>query len=140
MKRNHRKGFTLIEMLVVIAIIAVLVAMIIPTVTRAITKAKAATDAANLRSAIGLANSILADNAIGDLSPELFGTLSFGCSTFPGAQAIIAYEEPGFIDAFFRDGSTYHSLAYFTDIAATGTSDRTNETPPPGASLYPIGS
>lgn len=49
MKMN-KKGFTLIEMLVVIAIIAVLVAIIIPTVTAATTKAAAATNAANLRS------------------------------------------------------------------------------------------
>lgn len=49
MKMN-KKGFTLIEMLVVIAIIAVLVAIVVPTVSSSTTKAKAATDAANLRS------------------------------------------------------------------------------------------
>ena len=48
MKMN-KKGFTLIEMLVVIAIIAVLVSIIIPTVSSATTKAAAATNAANLR-------------------------------------------------------------------------------------------
>ena len=46
----NKKGFTLIEMLVVIAIIAVLVSIIIPTVTSATDKAAAATNAANLRS------------------------------------------------------------------------------------------
>ena len=50
MKKMNKKGFTLIEMLVVIAIIAVLVAIIIPTVTSATDKAAAATNAANLRS------------------------------------------------------------------------------------------
>lgn len=54
MKMN-KKGFTLIEMLVVIAIIAVLVAIIVPTVNSATGKAKAATDAANLRSALATA-------------------------------------------------------------------------------------
>ena len=49
MKMN-KKGFTLIEMLVVIAIIAVLVAIVVPTVSSATTKANAATNAANLRS------------------------------------------------------------------------------------------
>ena len=49
---RNKKGFTLIEMLVVIAIIAILVAIIIPTVTSATTKAAAATNAANLRSLI----------------------------------------------------------------------------------------
>lgn len=49
-KMKKSKGFTLIEMLVVIAIIAILVAIIIPTVSNANTKAKAAADAANARS------------------------------------------------------------------------------------------
>lgn len=51
MKKMNKKGFTLIEMLVVIAIIAVLVAIIIPVVGNSTAKAEAATDAANLRSA-----------------------------------------------------------------------------------------
>ena len=52
MNKMNKKGFTLIEMLVVIAIIAILVAIIIPTVLGSSTKAKAGTDAANLRSVI----------------------------------------------------------------------------------------
>ena len=51
MNKMNKKGFTLIEMLVVIAIIAILVAIIIPVVGSSTTKAAAATDAANLRSA-----------------------------------------------------------------------------------------
>ena len=50
MTKMNKKGFTLIEMLVVIAIIAVLVSIIIPTVTSATDKAEAASIAANLRS------------------------------------------------------------------------------------------
>lgn len=50
MKKMNKKGFTLIEMLAVIAIIAVLVAIIVPAVSGSTTKAKAAADAANLRS------------------------------------------------------------------------------------------
>ena len=49
-KLKKSKGFTLIEMLVVIAIIAVLVSIIIPVVGNSTTKAKAAANAANLRS------------------------------------------------------------------------------------------
>ena len=62
MKKLNKKGFTLVEMLVVIAIIAVLVAIIIPTVMSATTKAAAATNAANLRSAKAeLTTAMLAD-------------------------------------------------------------------------------
>ena len=47
---KNKKGFTLIEMLVVIAIIAVLVAIIIPVIGNSTIKASAAANAANLRS------------------------------------------------------------------------------------------
>lgn len=50
MKKMNKKGFTLIEMLVVIAIIAVMVSIIIPTVMSSTNKAAAAANAANLRS------------------------------------------------------------------------------------------
>jgi len=49
-KRN-RKGFTLAELLIVVAIIAVLVAIAIPVFTAQLEKSREATDAANIRSA-----------------------------------------------------------------------------------------
>ena len=51
MKKTNKKGFTLAELLVVVAIIAVLVAIAIPIFTSQLEKAKEATDAANIRSA-----------------------------------------------------------------------------------------
>lgn len=47
----NKKGFTLAELLVVVAIIAILVAVSIPIFTGRLTKAKTATDEANLRAA-----------------------------------------------------------------------------------------
>lgn len=57
-KKYVRKGFTLAELLIVVAIIAVLVAVAIPVFTAQLNKAKYATDLANLRSlmAIGTAD------------------------------------------------------------------------------------
>lgn len=49
--KNNKKGFTLAELLIVVAIIGVLVAISIPVFTSQLEKAKEATDAANLRSA-----------------------------------------------------------------------------------------
>jgi prepilin-type N-terminal cleavage/methylation domain-containing protein len=49
LKRN-KKGFTLAELLIVVAIIAVLVAISIPIFTSQLEKAREATDAANIRS------------------------------------------------------------------------------------------
>lgn len=50
-KFTNKKGFTLMEMLIVVAIIVVLVAIAIPTFSGALTKAKEATDVANIRAA-----------------------------------------------------------------------------------------
>lgn len=52
MKRNNKKGFTLAELLIVVAIIAVLVAIAIPVFNNQLEKAREATDAANIRNAI----------------------------------------------------------------------------------------
>ena len=51
MKKNNKKGFTLAELLIVVAIIAVLVAIAIPIFTAQLEKSREATDLANLRSA-----------------------------------------------------------------------------------------
>lgn len=50
MKKNRNKGFTLGELLIVVAIIGVLVAISIPIFTSQLEKAREATDAANIRS------------------------------------------------------------------------------------------
>ena len=49
MNKTNKKGFTLAELLIVVAIIAVLVAIAIPVFTSQLEKAREATDAANIR-------------------------------------------------------------------------------------------
>ncbi len=51
MKKNNKKGFTLAELLIVVAIIAVLVAIAIPVFTTQLEKSREATDISNIRSA-----------------------------------------------------------------------------------------
>lgn len=51
MKKMNKKGFTLAELLIVVAIIAVLVAIAIPVFTSQLENSREATDAANIRSA-----------------------------------------------------------------------------------------
>ncbi len=50
-KKNNKKGFTLAELLIVVAIIAVLTAIAIPVFNTQLEKAREATDLANIRAA-----------------------------------------------------------------------------------------
>ena len=51
MKKNNKKGFTLAELLIVVAIIAVLVAIAIPVFNAQLEKSRESVDIANVRSA-----------------------------------------------------------------------------------------
>lgn len=73
-KFTNKKGFTLMEMLIVVAIIAILVAIAIPTFSNALNKAKAATDAANIRA--GYAN-LQIQLLVGDLEKPGTGTETY---------------------------------------------------------------
>lgn len=64
MKRSSKKGFTLAELLIVIAIIAVLVAIMIPVFGAQLDKATAAAELANVRAkyAEAVANAMMSGN------------------------------------------------------------------------------
>lgn len=66
-KLGQNGGFTLVEMLIVVAIIAILVAVSIPMVSTSLDKAKTATDDANMRAAKAAATVEYYDNG-GSLS------------------------------------------------------------------------
>lgn len=136
MKRNQ-KGFTLIEMLVVIAIIAILVAVIVPTVTSATRRASAATDAANLRTIMGVANTHLVEEEA-DVAATTAAMTPFDCKTFPGAQAYIYYVNPGFIVAYFDDDGDIYTIDSFATAAESGEAPVAASLPPDGTS-YPVG-
>ena len=62
----NKKGFTLAELLIVVAIIAVLVAIAIPIFTTQLEKSRQATDLANIRSSYAEAMAAaIADNDVG---------------------------------------------------------------------------
>lgn len=92
MKKMNKKGFTLIEMLVVIAIIAVLVSIIIPVVGNSTDKAAAATNAANLRSCKAEITTAYLTN---DTGRWTFATID---STGKGAVTTAAANLPTFKD------------------------------------------
>lgn len=65
-KFTNKKGFTLMEMLIVVAIIAILVIIAIPTFNSALAKARAATDVANIRSGYAAAQVEAMTNGLAD--------------------------------------------------------------------------
>lgn len=82
MNKMNKKGFTLIEMLVVIAIIAVLVSIVIPVVGNSTEKAKEAADAANIRSAIAeVTTKALGDGAASSKTVKMTQTTAGFAST-----------------------------------------------------------
>ena len=60
--REEKGGFTLAELLVVVAIIAVMVAIAIPVFTAQLNKANAGTDQANIRGGYAAAQTELISN------------------------------------------------------------------------------
>ena len=116
---HNKKGFTLIEMLVVIAIIAVLVSIVIPTINSSTAKAKAAADAANLRTVLGQLNVFVAS---GEKSvQEIIDASAHPTSEVdPNAKLYAVFEAPGFVDVFYINGSICYSIDYMAEMAEHG--------------------
>ena len=68
MKKMNKKGFTLAELLIVVAIIAVLVAVAIPIFSSQLDKSRQATDIANIRAAYAEAVTKSFDSSTGSAS------------------------------------------------------------------------
>ena len=73
-KQNGKKGFTLAELLIVVAIIAVLVAIMVPVFGSSKDKSILAKDTANLRSAYAEAVVTAMTGADGDSALDALGT------------------------------------------------------------------
>ncbi len=96
MKKNT-KGFTLAELLIVVAIIAVLVAIAIPVFTTQLEKSREATDIANVRSAYAaVITNYLGDNTSNSMTVDAKQTISgwqgtTGVIEYQNASAMVPY-------------------------------------------------
>ena len=115
----NKKGFTLIEMLVVIAIIAILVAVVIPVVNKSTEKAKAAADAANLRAVYAELN-IHVINGDKTVQQILDAASSPTSKMDPAAKICAVFDAPGFIQVYYVNGSTYYGFDYLSELATNG--------------------
>ena len=94
--KENKKGFTLAELLIVVAIIAVLVAISIPIFTSQLEKSREATDEANIRSIYAqlsadvLTDTVVTDNtncpAAASYKVEKNGDLYTGTATYTMTQ------------------------------------------------------
>ena len=136
---RSKKGFTLIEMLLVIAVIAILVAIIIPIVANSVRKANASTDAANLRANLAELNIEMASGQ--KTINEIVASMDTpACKLDPDAVMCVVYEEPSFVNVYFVSGSTYYSLEYLSDVATNGESSLSTAKPSfPNGTWYTIG-
>ena len=111
MKRNNKKGFTIVELVIVIAVIAILAAVLIPTFSGIITKANQSavtqTAAALYKEAYAL------DLADGKLDGK------------EGATAIATVEGKTVTYSASQDGSTITISFSYTDKGYTATYDGT---------------
>ncbi len=90
-KKINKKGFTLAELLIVVAIIGVLVAISIPIFTAQLEKARIATNQANIRSAKAAAAAAeLTDESAGLSFPAYYVyDISTGAITSAGRQTTV---------------------------------------------------
>lgn len=120
MKRKQNKGFTLAELLIVVAIIAVLVAISIPIFHAQLRKARLATNQANGRAAFSAAEAAYLDymaangSAEGNCSRNVNGktvkTLTY--TYFPAAgRGILKFSYPGNTNGWKLDPSSAFSDA-----------------------------
>lgn len=115
MRNNHKRGFTLSELLIVVAIIGVLVAISIPIFTSQLHKAEVATDWANLR---GFYAQLQADYIeTGKVREDIKNTYTHGMTkhrSFTDLQGNTIHLKAGYFGLEWNDKIGY-SIAYQCD-------------------------
>ncbi len=125
MKHTNKKGFTIVELVIVIAVIAILAAVLIPNLSRLVTKADKS--AAMQEAKAAMDNDLI--NAEGDLANMNDYTLddkpAYITATYTGYAAIPSNEgNTGKIDVYTlgEDGKTFTKS---TDTSATEANAKT---------------
>lgn len=117
-KKLNKKGFTLAELLVVVAIIGVLVAVSIPIFTSQLAKARYATNQANLRAAkAAMVTEMLADGHSSDAKTYVgVYHVSSGVLDKPTETTITATIDDADINKTFADNTKINTAGTYQTI------------------------
>ena len=132
--KKNEKGFTLMEMLIVVAIIAVLVAIAIPTFNSSLNKAKVAADQANIRAGYASAMVQVLAGDIDDTTSVYYlmkdgsvkaannGKAPDGAYTCQGKTTTTTEIAGQNVAAWAHDGDKYITYTYAETAGTGGTS------------------
>ena len=112
LRERGNKGFTLMEMLIVVAIIAVLVAIAIPVFTSQLEKSREGTDAANIRNAY-------AENMVAILEDPDSATMRTSKVSFQQQQD--GWQNTDISDSLSKLSKTNTDTNGDLDVSLTGT-------------------
>lgn len=130
-KLKNRKGFTLAELLIVVAIIGVLVAISIPVFTTQLEKAREATDMANIRAAYAeVMAEALTDpdhNHKAEVKLKQTQTNWQSSGDVAGINVTLIKQGEGTLDAVAKGGSVF--VKYTAGSDGTGTVNIGGQTP-----------
>lgn len=119
LKANKKKGFTLVELIVVLVILAILAALLIPALVGYIDKAKEKQVISDTRSCV-MAAQTLADEKYGEDKGDLTDSTP---ATIKGDVATLA-DVTGTVDSFSVKGGKVEKLVYSKDgLTCTYTYD-----------------
>ena len=128
---KKQKGFTVLELIIVILLLTILVAVIFPAVFRTTDKimarSRATADLANLRNTLlTIQQDLLIGEGMSDISMDLKPVDS---QLNPDAELLINYSKPVTLELYFVAGDTYYSLDYLLEVAEKGYSDQSTKKP-----------
>ena len=119
MKKNNNKGFTLAELLIVVAIIAVLTAIAIPVFTTQLERSREATDLSNIRAAYAEAMSeYLAQGA--SAAQSAAGTLQQTTAAWQMGNAILVTRINGSESQYTLPNTAAGNKNFTLTVAADG--------------------